>query len=60
MAICFFIVILVGIVLTLISPMEKAVVLPENKEIELEGSKGAKLVGGLVVVATIALYAAFW
>jgi len=36
------------------------VVLPENKEIELEGSKGAKIVGGLVVVATICLYAMFW
>lgn len=60
MAICFFIVLLVGIVLTLVSPMEKPVVLPENKEIELEGSKGAQLVGGLVIVATIALYIVFW
>lgn len=60
MAICFFIVLTVGIVLTIISPMKTAVVLPENKEIELEGSKGAKVVGGLVVVATIALYAIFW
>jgi SSS family solute:Na+ symporter len=60
MAICFFIVILVGIVLTLVSPIEKPVELPENKEIDLQESKGAKVVGGLIVVATIALYAAFW
>ena len=60
MAICFFIVLIVGIVLTIISPLKTAVVLPENKEIELEGSKGAKIVGGLVVVATICLYAMFW
>lgn len=60
MAICFILVISIGILITLLKPMAKPVELPENTEIELEGSKGAKLVGGLVVVATIALYAVFW
>ena len=60
MAICFFIVMLAGIILTLVKPMKTPVVLPENKEIELESSKGAKIVGGFVVLATIALYAVFW
>ncbi|WP_227021188.1 sodium:solute symporter family transporter [Oceaniferula marina] len=60
MALCFFIVLIVGIVLTIISPMKEAVTMPENKEIELEGSKGAQVVGGLVIVATIALYIIFW
>lgn len=60
MAICFFIVLLAGIILTLVKPMATPVKLPENKEIELESSKGAKIVGIGVVIATIALYAVFW
>ncbi len=60
MAICFFIVLTAGITLTLVKPMKTPVVLPENKEINLESSKGAKIVGGFVVLATIALYAVFW
>lgn len=60
MAICFFIVLLAGVILTLVKPMEKPVVLPENKDIELESSKGAQVVGIGIVIATIALYAVFW
>lgn len=60
MAICFFIVVITGIVLTMVNPMRKPVQLPENKEIELTESKGAKLVGGLVILATIGLYAVFY
>jgi len=43
-----------------VKPMPQPVALPENKEINLDESKGAKLLGGLVIVATIALYAIFW
>jgi len=60
MAICFFIVLLAGIILTLVKPMKNPVVLPVNDQIELESSKGAKIVGVGVVIATIALYAVFW
>ena len=60
MAICFFIVLVAGIVLTLLKPMRTPVVLPVNEEMELESSKGAKIVGIGVVIATIALYAVFW
>jgi solute:Na+ symporter, SSS family len=60
MAICFFIVMIAGILLTLIKPMKTPVVLPVNDQIELESSKGAKIVGIGVVIATIALYAVFW
>ena len=60
MAICFFIVMLAGIILTVVKPMKTPVELPENKEINLESSKGAKIVGVGVVLATIALYAVFW
>jgi SSS family solute:Na+ symporter len=60
MAICFFIVLLAGFILTLVKPMKNPAVLPVNKEIELESSKGAQIVGIGVVIATIALYAVFW
>ena len=60
MAICFFIVLLAGIVLTILKPMQQPVTLPVNDQIALESSGGAKIVGILVVVATIALYAIFW
>jgi SSS family solute:Na+ symporter len=60
MAICFFIVLTAGIVLTLVKPMAKPVVMPENKEISLETSTGAKYCGIAVIVATIFLYAIFW
>lgn len=60
MAICFFIVLLAGLILTIVKPMERPVEMPVNEEIELESSKGAKIVGAGVVLATIALYAVFW
>ena len=60
MAICFILVILIGIVITILKPMTTPVVLPENTEICLEESKGAKLIGGIIVLATIGLYAMFW
>ena len=60
MAICFFIVLIIGIIITIVKPMPQPVILPENKEINLDESNGAKLLGGLVIVATIALYAIFW
>lgn len=60
MAICFFIVLLIGALVTILKPLPKAVVLPVNDQIELKSSGGAKIMGILVVVATIALYAVFW
>jgi SSS family solute:Na+ symporter len=60
MAICFFIVLLAGGLLTLIRPMKAPVVLPVNDQICLESSKGAKIIGIGVVLATVGLYAFFW
>jgi SSS family solute:Na+ symporter len=60
MAICFFIVLLAGVILTLVKPMKIPVVMPVNDQIALETSAGAKLVGWGVVAATIALYVIFW
>lgn len=60
MAICFFIVLIAGVILTLVKPMKIPVVMPVNDQIALETSPGAKLVGWGVVAATIALYVVFW
>ncbi len=60
MAICFFIVLLAGLLLTIFKPMKEAVTMPVNEEIALESSGSAKIVGAIVVIATIALYAVFW
>ncbi len=60
MAICFFIVILAGVILTILKPMKEPVHMPENTEIALKSSGPAKVLGIGVVLATIALYAVFW
>jgi|TARA_B110000037_G_scaffold213074_1_gene266996 SSS family solute:Na+ symporter len=60
MAICFFIVLTAGVVLTLLKPLPAPVKMPENHDIELTSSTGAKICGIGVVIATIALYAVFW
>ena len=60
MAICFFIVLLTGIAVTIIKPMAVPVVMPVNDKINLESSSGAKLAGVGIIIATIALYAVFY
>ncbi|MEZ5275761.1 MAG: sodium/solute symporter [Opitutaceae bacterium] len=60
MAICFGIVLLVLTLIRLINPMKQPVVMPVTDIIALESSKSAKLWGGVVVVATLALYWLFW
>ncbi len=60
MALCFFIVVLLGVIITLLKPLPKPVVLPVNDQIELVHSSGARIMGGVVIVLTIALYAVFW
>lgn len=60
MAICFFVVLLSGLLVTLLNPMRQPVEMPVNNQIELNDSKGAKLVGLGVIITTIALYVVFW
>jgi len=60
MALCFFLVIAVGTLVTRMNPLEKPVVMPVNKEIALETSGVAKVWGVIVCVATVALYLYFW
>jgi SSS family solute:Na+ symporter len=60
MAICFFLVMTVGLVLTKLFPLNNPVEMPENKTISMETSKGAKMAGIGIIIATICLYIAFW
>lgn len=60
MALCFFIVLLVGIVVTRTHPLANPLVMPVNKEISLETSPVAKTWGIVTVVLCLALYALFW
>jgi SSS family solute:Na+ symporter len=60
MALCFFIVLIIGVVVTITHPLPKPVELPVNDQIALEGSKGAKMLGVVVIVLTILLYIVFW
>ncbi|WOO40617.1 sodium:solute symporter family transporter [Rubellicoccus peritrichatus] len=60
MAITLGLVIVIGLVLTLLRPMQEPVQMPVNEEIELESSSGAKVAGIGVVVLTLVLYAIFW
>jgi len=60
MAICFFLVIVIGLIVTVLKPLEKPVEMPVNEEIALESSRGAKIAGIGVIIATITLYGLFW
>ncbi len=60
MAICFGVVVALLTVVTLVKPLAKPVTLPTTDLIALESSKGAKLWGIVVVIATLALYVIFW
>lgn len=60
MAICFFVVFVIMMAVTLIRPLKEPVVMPTTKLIALESSPVAKVWGWIVVVATLALYVVFW
>ena len=60
MAICFGVVFVVMMGITLLKPLAKPVVLPTTDLIALESSKIAKLGGVAVVLCTILLYYFFW
>ncbi|WP_221029422.1 sodium:solute symporter family transporter [Actomonas aquatica] len=60
MALCFFLVIAVGLVVTKFAPLSRPVEMPVNSAIELKSSSGAKLVGIGVCVLTLIFYVIFW
>ncbi len=62
MAVCLVTITIVGFIVTLINSKRggKAIVLADKGIVEMESSGSAKVAGIFVVIATIALYAAFW
>lgn len=60
MSICFIAVVVLGIVLTIVKPLAEPIVLPENSDIPLQSSKGAKMAGFVVLGLTAVLYLMFW
>lgn len=60
MAVAFFIVLAILTAMTLISPKKDPDELEQAPPIELSSSRGAKIAGGVVVLATLTLYAIFW
>jgi len=60
MAITFGSVLLILAILTLIKPLKEPFVLPNRATIAMDSSKGAKIGGIIVVIATLILYAIFW
>jgi SSS family solute:Na+ symporter len=60
MGLCFGIVIATLTLLTLVAPLKKPVDLPVNPQMDVTPSKGAMVCGGIVIAATLVLYAVFW
>ena len=60
MAVCFFTVIAVLTVITLLKPLPKPVDLPVNEKMDISTSKSTKTFGYVVVALTLALYVIFW
>jgi len=59
MAICFAINIVVMTVITILKPMDKPIVFEQKTSIDLKSSKGAFMVGVVVVIITLVLYFLF-
>ncbi len=60
MAVCFFIVIAIGFLVTALNPLKEPVKMPTPDAIALESSRSAKILGIITCIATVALYIIFW
>lgn len=60
MGVCFFSVLAVMWVISMVKPLAEPVVFQTNTTMALESSKSAKIGGICVVIATLVLYAIFW
>jgi SSS family solute:Na+ symporter len=60
MSICFLTIVLLGIIVTIVNPLNTPAKLPVSETIVLESSKTAKIGGVAVIVAMIVLYIMFW
>ena len=60
MAICFFVILAVLTVMTLVKPLPQPVTLPVNESMDMRTDQRTKIFGIGVVLLTLALYAIFW
>ena len=60
MGICFLVILAYCTIMTIIKPLSEPMVLPENKEMNLESSPVAKVAGVVVIILTVILYVVFW
>ncbi len=60
MAICFFVILAVLTLMTLIRPLPQPVTLPVNENMDMRTDTRTKVFGVVVVLLTLTLYAIFW
>jgi len=60
MAICFFVILAVLTIMTLLKPLPQPVTLPVNESMDMRTDRRTKLYGIAVVLLTLTLYAIFW
>ncbi len=60
MAICFFVILAVLTIMTLLKPLPQPVTLPVNESMDMRTDPRTKLYGIAVVLLTLTLYAIFW
>jgi SSS family solute:Na+ symporter len=60
MAVCFFVILTVLAVMTLLRPLTVPVTLPVNDSMDMRTDPRTKIFGGAVILLTLILYAIFW
>jgi SSS family solute:Na+ symporter len=60
MAICFFVILAVLTLMTVLKPLRQPVTLPVNTSMDMTTDPRTKIFGGAVVLLTLILYAIFW
>jgi len=60
MAICFFVILAVLAIMTLVRPLPQPVTLPVNEQMDMRSDHRTKIFGGAVIALTLLLYVIFW
>jgi SSS family solute:Na+ symporter len=60
MAICFFVILAVLTIMTVLKPMPEPVTLPVNEKMDMRTDRRTKIFGAVVVLLTLTLYVIFW
>jgi SSS family solute:Na+ symporter len=60
MAICFFVILAVLAIMTLVRPLPQPVTLPVNEQMDMRSDGRTKIFGGAVIALTLLLYVVFW